>query len=746
MIDKWLFEEIEQRISERKRLVILDPKRECEYLFKLLDGSGHYVMLRTDNELTEDWQTVREELFLRYAIETNHKADTVIIYTARPKQELSFLFDYCYTHACIDLTDLSEWLRNKLFTKTGLQVSLSREELLIAAKESIGKDIIWWKKQLQGLEELINLDDELIPFLHAPPAYLDAKDSDIRKMFEQKICAIIDQPYIAKPATTLAEEVVRKLLDGLADNSISDSMLKQYLRWIDSDTYRPSFDNYLSNYKLSNSSDYRSAHPNHCFAELDRKALIDIVSHWQDKPILASILAIIKQRANRNPASRYVQSWMKSVITLFEYDSKPLAYSNNFDEVVNHYAAHFAKVDKAMRELYSEFLNDEAIIRPLQNYYESQNQEVLTKWFRYAGEYQSNQQGYLANLFRSAQGRVAVIVGDALRYEIAEAVADSLEKRLKIERRIMIADMPSETENNMSALYCGDNQVIAIHKERERMLTAACGKEIKYINLSELNYEETADYLVLTYKEIDSTGEKLNHSAIKLFSGFESELSDKILRLINMGYSRVYLVSDHGFVLTGLLIGSDKIEANVRGKSNISERYVRTSDRQFTDDYIEFHRPNGEYQYVYAAKSSRPFKSKGEYGFAHGGFTPQEIIIPEFEFKALSNSAPSLKVEIANRKDLSEVVGDTFAIRIKSSAGEDIFSASRKLEFKLFVDNALFCSSDIFNIEANSALSKEFSFGKHSNILAILFDAETQEQLDKAKITKSTARDFGGLL
>ncbi|MBL0081458.1 MAG: hypothetical protein IPP37_03005 [Saprospiraceae bacterium] len=179
------------------------------------------------------------------------------------------------------------------------------------------------------------------------------------------------------------------------------------------------------------------------------------------------------------------------------------------------------------------------------------NDILLQTWFGFYPEYKSDQQGCLPKMFAIAKPKTAVIVGDGVRYEIADYIADEIQKHFSVEKQVMMADMPAETEHNMSALYVGNNQVIPIHKAREANLTQSTGKDIVYMPLEQLNYGVAADYLVLTYKDIDSAGEKLQHAAIKLFSEFEAVLIEKITLLLNMGYHEVYLVTDHGFVLTG---------------------------------------------------------------------------------------------------------------------------------------------------------------------------------------------------
>jgi hypothetical protein len=403
-------------------------------------------------------------------------------------------------------------------------------------------------------------------------------------------------------------------------------------------------------------------------------------------------------------------------------------------------------VDRAIRNLYEIFLNDATIIRPLQEYYEGLNHLLLQTWFDFYPEYKSDQQGYLPKLFATAKPKTAIIVGDGVRYEIADFVATELQKHFKVEKQIMMADMPSETEHNMSALYVGKNQVFPVHKDREVSLTQITGKDIVYMPLEQLNYGTAADYLVLTYKDIDSAGEKLQQAAIKLFSEFEAVLVDKIALLLNIGYQEVYLITDHGFVLTGLLDEADKIDPNANGKKEVHERFLRTEDKQTNIEWLAFEKSYAEYKYVYAAKNHRPFKSKGVYGFSHGGFTPQEIIIPKFKFSKIKSQTSQLEVFISNTKDLTDVPSELFIIKLDApKAPTDLFGGVRKVQIKLYAGNMEYQCSDIISIDANSIIDKEFSFSGNTHVQAVLIDATTQEQLDTAIVNKSNLRDLGGL-
>lgn len=746
MIDQWFLKDVEYQISRGNRAVILDPDGQCGFLMSLLPSSN-YVILKTDNALAEHWQTVKEELLLRQKAETEFKDIPVIFYVTRKKSKLSFLFDYCATHGCLDLGNPSEWLKQKLFSNTGLQVHMDSSLLMTAAKLGIGKDISWWKKILQNLEDLLSIEDELLPFLASPADYLNSKEADIRRLFEEKLFEILGQPYMSKPPETLAQEIVKRLLDGLLYNDVPAILLDAYYRWVDSDRYRPSLMQYISSYKIDASANPWTVHPDHCFESLDKKAIRQLAENFRDKSFVSEKLLRVKTRAYGTKAKKFVPCWWQDFLTLVEFDSKDLNNCNNFSKVTDFYKDSFFKVDRAIRHLYEVFLQDEAVIRPLQEHYESLNRELLGHWFTYEKEYSQNQQGFLVDMLKNAKPGIAVVVGDGIRYEIAETIAENLSKKLNIDKKLMLADLPTETEHNMSALFVGNKEVIPLHKDREKRLADATGKSITFSDIEAVNHGMKTEYLVLTYKDIDSVGEKLQHGALKLFGEFEQVLENKILLLINMGFREVHLVTDHGFVLTGLLDESDKIEPEVKGKKEVHERYIRCENKQNITACRELKEKYNDFNYVYLARNHRPFKSKGVYGYSHGGITPQETILPAFVFSKIKTISPSLGVAIVNKNDLVSVAGSNFNIKLQSAASApDLFSTSRKVKLVLFAGIASYSSSNILKMDPGTALSLEFSFSGHSTVRAVLLDAETQEQLDSVLIEKSNVRDTGGLL
>jgi hypothetical protein len=239
MIDKWFIEDIKAKLSKRQRVVVLDSTRSFEFLIRLAEEKG-YNVLCTDDKATKEYQRVRDEMLLRYEAETKFADENVIFYATRPKAQLSFLFDYCFTHGCVDFSQPVQWLKERLFAGTGLQITLESNLLLTAAKLSVGKSLEWWKKILQNLEDIISLEDELLPFLNDPTVYFKNKDADVKRLFEEKLFELLGQPYTQKPPQTLAKETAHLIFNELLNNDIKPELLAIYRKWIDSQTYSQS--------------------------------------------------------------------------------------------------------------------------------------------------------------------------------------------------------------------------------------------------------------------------------------------------------------------------------------------------------------------------------------------------------------------------------------------------------------------------------------------------------------------------
>lgn len=730
MIEKWLRKDIDNKISNKKRIVILDPTAQWKFL---VNAACSEICLLQTKTCDSKWQQKQDELFLRYEAEMIHENDSVVFYVSRKLAADSFLMDYAKTGGCIEVT--TEWVRNTLLKETSLQVLLTDEELYIACQLGIEKDINWWKRVIQKIERLLSLEDDILDFMDNPNSFMTKKTTSVKNLYVQEFCKLLGQPVQKKPFDTIASEISKHIFEGVLTGTISDRENAIYCKWIDSHGHEAAFKKYLKEFWIPANVDIEKVSDNHCFDIVDKRLLVELVQNINDSGKVSTILAKIKNRLKYDKSNPYIAKWWKDVSKIVEFTM--VCQASSIDDISTYYTVEFASADRSMRRILSYLKAEKDIVKPLQEHYERMNQELLKIWFAHYGEYQESQKGYLVNLIKGTAKKIAVIIGDGVRYEVADSVVLRLGSDINTNKKHMYAGLPSETEHNMSALYTTGGRVIANKKEREKALSTETGKDIVYMQLEDVNGTTEGDILVLTYKDIDDAGEKMQQGMLRLVDEFEDILVEKIQLLLHLGYKEVHLVTDHGFVLTGILDESDKIPTDdISGEKKVSERFIRSVDEQTNDKYISLKESYGNYNYVNFAKSSRPFSSTGKYGYSHGGFTPQEVIIPNFVFTY--DRVNQLDVTITNKTDLKDVTGDILTVKFASDDDAvNVMSTMRRIRVALYVGDLIVDKSSILSVAAGNKDKVDLSLGGAIDATVVIYDEDTKDQLDKAKVTKS---------
>lgn len=268
--------------------------------------------------------------------------------------------------------------------------------------------------------------------------------------------------------------------------------------------------------------------------------------------------------------------------------------------------------------------------------------------------------------------------------------------------------------------------------------------DVEVIQLEKLNSGVTANKLVLMFGDIDQVGEKKQLAGLKDINAYEAFVSEKINELFSMGYGKVYLTADHGFVITGILDEADKIPVPDGDIIKSEERFCLANDTLDNENIIIRSQKYKESQYQYYAKSDKPFVSKGAYGYAHGGFTPQECIIPAYEFA--NENQESLGVSIVNKSALQNVTGTYFTVKLKAESVENtLFKAERKVVIQIYGNGALLSTSSVYRMTPSSVQEAEFALVATGNVKVVVVDIQTQQQVDFCEVKKSVSRDLDDL-
>ena len=244
MIDKWFKQDIDEIYALHNIVVVVDESEQAEFLLKGLEND--VTVITTSTEL--------EELKAKYEIEKHADADRkYIIYTSTPKSELKFIREYCETNGCIEIKHLENYIKIKVNDHLNLNINLPKEELITAAKVSVGQtESYWMDLSHKGSSEIFDLERELLPFLHNPKDLERKYDAETCTIFYKSVAELIGQTYIEKPVETFEEyELIdyardldqdkRKLLAGYLKNNDLEGLFEYTIE----ESLRDILDDYL---------------------------------------------------------------------------------------------------------------------------------------------------------------------------------------------------------------------------------------------------------------------------------------------------------------------------------------------------------------------------------------------------------------------------------------------------------------------------------------------------------------------
>lgn len=731
MIDKWFVNDINEVLGQLGRVVVADAKGEGKFLLDFLPQT--VVLLEVgDTEL--------DEIKAKYEAEAHHAGESVAFYLHRPKDSLTFLLEYAEIQGCIVLDDMESYIRKHLFADIHLNTELSKQELILAAKLSRGKDQNWWKAVCMRAIQPLDRDQLVLDLLVSPRQVAEDMDKEVWQIFCQEVYALMGKPQTQQPAEVMAGAVMDTIFDGLLHNNISAPLLAIYNRCVSSHAMDEKMADYIRGFALPKDADPLAAHPDYPFWALDESLMRRMSHAIENGEFLANYVHFIEERIQGKLASTYKASWLADIKTVVEYQNEKLYQVSSLDDFAVYYRDHFAPLDTAIRHLYAAWLHEEKVLRPFQFLYEQQEKELLDKWFALTADYLSTQRNLLREKF-SGNGRIAILVCDGLRLEMAESIYQHAKSKKKND--YAFAMLPSVTENGMSALFGCDGVEDLAQKRYAHLL--AEDSEAEVILAEKLNSSITARHLILMFGDIDIVGEKKQMAALKDINGYEKEIAEKIETLLDMGYNKIYVTADHGFVITGILDEADKIPVPNGDIKKLEERFCLVNARlQDSKGLVEREDDFCDSACQYYAKSDKPFKTKGVYGYSHGGFTPQECIIPIYEFSQ-DAAAEALHVSITNKKDLQAVAGQYFKLKLQAESSTDVFKQERRMEIHFF-EGSKELSIQIVTIKQGQLLdNNEFVTPASGKAKVVLVDASTKEQIDYCEVKGSSARDLDDL-
>ena len=346
---------------------------------------------------------------------------------------------------------------------------------------------------------------------------------------------------------------------------------------------------------------------------------------------------------------RYVASWFKldqlyrKFIFHMQKSGQASLLSALYDAVENRYTNNFLlKLNDAWQDQVSE----------------------MTDWAIAGYPQQSTFYRAQAAEFRRKDQKVAVVISDALRYEVAEECLRRIRalNRFDAELKPMISALPSYTQLGMAALLPNDELMLAADGSgsvisdgessqglaaREKLLARGRAgdraKALKAEDVMNMRADEGKelfrdhDIVYIYHNHIDAIGDKMQteDQLPKAAEDTIEDLTKLVRKLTSANFSNILITADHGFLYQHRALGqSDFSVADPQGEEILlrNRRFVIGRGLTATPGMKKFSSANlglvGDLD-VLIPNSINRLRVKGSGSrFVHGGASLQEIVVP----------------------------------------------------------------------------------------------------------------------
>jgi uncharacterized protein (TIGR02687 family) len=392
-----------------------------------------------------------------------------------------------------------------------------------------------------------------------------------------------------------------------------------------------------------------------------------------------SIEEIISSRLGKEYASMF-ESEYQLLLSAYRFLSLHIdKYPETLPAFIRQYADDYFRFDFYYREFITSFNalfhsdKYEKLQELIENTYTTNFLSVcLPEWNNvYAVQFAEDDIARTRNFYRNyikntdEKAKTAVIISDALRYEIAVELFNELEKdqnyTVSIEPSLGI--LPSVTSIGMAALlpqkaldimpdgsaFCDNKSIVDLQK-RQSILQSADTESgcIQYNDLIQKNSRERRDVFTgkntvyIYHNQIDARGEQAQ-TENEVFAACKEAVKEinELLKRLSTGANiyRFIITADHGFIYKrNKITESDKISI-LSSATGLKERRFFITDHQVKDDGIlslllgKLYN-NDNQNFVVFPVSANVFRTPGGQNYVHGGSSPQELIVPVITVKA----------------------------------------------------------------------------------------------------------------
>ncbi len=300
-----------------------------------------------------------------------------------------------------------------------------------------------------------------------------------------------------------------------------------------------------------------------------------------------------------------------------------------------------------------------------------------------------HQEEFYRSRIKTSDTKMFVIISDAMRYEVAAAMADQLQRETqsKVSISSMQSIFPSITKFGMAALL--PHKELTVEVRNDILTVMADGQSTSSVYRDKVLKSEDPASAALKYNDIiamkraersalvkgmdvvyiyhDTIDEASHTSDTAVFAACDkaiSELKNLVRIIVNeFGGTNILITADHGFLYTySPLKEENKVDkggffnTDVENSDDIEKESIRRCveygrryaimQRGVQPDYlmpVKFLDGNTEFEGFTPRESIRIKMSGGGMNFVHGGISLQEMVVPVIEYHYLRNDSMEYK-------------------------------------------------------------------------------------------------------
>lgn len=371
--------------------------------------------------------------------------------------------------------------------------------------------------------------------------------------------------------------------------------------------------------------------------------------------------------------------------------------------------------------------------------------EVAPTWFADGWE---SQRAVVARFLDDGVD-AAVVLADALRYDLSRLLADRLqEKGVEVEIVPTLADLPSVTQVGMAAVQCPawEEREVAVERgtffpklgesllrSREDRLAhlrtrypAAAAVELDTVQ--QARSIPRASPLVVYASAVDEQGDSLPQIGLDLFERLVWAIADGVMKLLDVGYRRVVIIPDHGFVLLPRQYEVRTVDAGAVGGGTARGRRYVIGGPADSEAMVRVPLDRLGWRGQGAATFPRGLSVVSLPGqlprFFHGGPMPQETAVLSLVCRRPESAASPVGVRLVRPEHI-----DTTRPRFElEGEAEALLTAPRRVRVVIRLDDRVVAESEAIEIRAGERSEvgvRLERYGRHIEVL--VEDVETRE-------------------